>query len=63
MNVKLPSGKWAIIGIVFLLILLFVGIYFFILYPKIGFIDRKENELVMQQQLLSTIGKQYNRIK
>ena len=55
MSVKLPKGKWMIIGTIILLILLFVGIYFFVLYPKIGLIDQKETELNMQQQLLATL--------
>ncbi len=55
MSMKLSKGKWLIIGTIFLLILLFVGIYFFVLYPKIGLIEQKETELKMQQQLLATL--------
>ncbi|MCQ6273521.1 LysM peptidoglycan-binding domain-containing protein [Bacillus sp. V3B] len=55
MNVKLPNGKWTIIGMIILLTLLIVGIYFFVLYPKMGLIDQKEKELKTQQQLLSVL--------
>lgn len=55
MSLKLPKGKWAVIGIVFILILLFTSIYFLVLYPKIGLIDQKEKELKTQQQILSVL--------
>lgn len=55
MNLKLPKGKWAVIGTVFIIILLFIGIYFFVLYPKIGLIERKESELNTQQKILSAL--------
>ncbi|KAA9023132.1 LysM peptidoglycan-binding domain-containing protein [Niallia endozanthoxylica] len=55
MNLKLPKGKWAVIGTLLTIILLFTGIYFFVLYPKIGLIERKESELNTQQKILSAL--------
>ena len=55
MNIKLSNSKWGIPGLILLLILLLVGAYFLLVYPKIGVIDRKESELNTQQQILATL--------
>lgn len=55
LKLKLSSNKWVIPGLVFFLILIIVGVYFLFLYPKMGFIEQKEKELKMQQQLLKTL--------
>lgn len=54
----LKNEKFIIIATIFMIIVLFTGIYFFILYPKAQKIDLKETELHSQEQLLSTFQSQ-----
>lgn len=56
MNIKLPKNEKLIIFVCVLLIIgLFAGVYFFVLYPKVQQIPLKETELSTQEQLLSTL--------
>lgn len=56
MNIKLPKNeKLLILSTAILLIGLFAGIFFFVLYPKMQQVPIKETELKSQEQLLSAL--------
>lgn len=56
MNLKLPSNnKVTIAALIFTMIVLFVALFFFLLYPKMKEIPIKESELKSQEQILSVL--------
>lgn len=47
--------KFITVTTIFVLILFFISVFYFILYPKLEKIPLKENELTTQEQILSTL--------
>lgn len=55
MNLKLANKKLLIIVSLLLIVFLFAGLFFSVLYPKMNEIPLKEQELSSQEQLLSAL--------